>query len=239
MKSLPLRLPLYLTPPHDCSYYDDREARTVFGDPRFSPDLAIQTRLAQQGFRRSGRFLYRPQCHNCSACIAARLNVATFKPDRSQRRNLRNNDELELTVQRPRCDDELLNLYNRYQQWRHPDGQMLAPGQGEYLDFLLSDWSTTRYLEMRDGDELVAIAVFDRLQDGYSAVYTFYSPEAAPRGLGTFAILKLTEMAAAEGLSHVYLGYWLPQHPKMDYKRRFRPLEVYVGGEWRELQETP
>lgn len=232
-----LRLPLYLTPEHPCSYYDDRTARTVFGDPRALPDLEMQTRLAHLGFRRSGRYIYRPECEACSACRPARIDVNAFRPDRSQRRNRRRNSDLHLSVQRPWCDQSLLALYNRYQQWRHPEGQMYAEGTAQYSDFLLATWSETRYLEMRDGEELIGVAVFDRLADGVSAVYTFYSPAAEVRGLGTFAILELVELARREGLDYVYLGYWLEAHPKMDYKRRFRPMELLEGSEWRVLDE--
>src|SRR5690606_27806353 len=129
------RLPLYLTPEHTCSYYADRNARTVFSDPRVVPDVEMQTRLAQQGFRRSGRYIYRPECAACHACIAARIDVAGFRAGRSQRRNLRDNAGLEVSVQRPWCDRHLLSLYNRYQSHRHPDGQMLAGSEAEYRDF--------------------------------------------------------------------------------------------------------
>lgn len=230
------RLALYLTPEHECSYYDDRRARTVFGDPRAAPGLDLQTRLAQQGFRRSGRYLYRPECTGCTACIPARIDVAGFRFSRSQRRNLRDNADVEISVQQPWCDETLLDLYNRYQAARHPDGQMFAAGPGEFADFLLAGWSKTRYLEMRVGGALVGVAVFDRLEDGLSAVYTFFDPRHTRRGLGTLAILRQVELAAAEALPYVYLGYWLPEHPKMDYKRHFRPLEVLFAGRWQRLQ---
>lgn len=230
------RLPLYLTPDHECSYYDDRQARTVFGDPRHVPDRRMQTLLAEQGFRRSGRYLYKPECRGCGACIAARIDVPAFAPDRSQRRNLRRNANLEISVQEPWCDEDLLALYNRYQARRHPEGHMLAESRKAFEDFLVAEWSDSRYLEMRFGRELLGVAVFDRLHDGLSAVYTFFDPDAEKRGLGVFAILKLVELAAEENLSWVYLGYWLPEHPKMDYKRRFRPLEILLGNRWQRLQ---
>lgn len=230
------RLPLYLTPEHPCSYYSDRTARTIFGDPRITPDVELQTRLAQQGFRRSGGYIYRPECKGCHACLAARIDVHEFKMNRSQRRNLQHNASLEVSVQRAWCDDDLLELYNRYQAARHPDGQMLAPTEDQFREFLLSDWSDTRFLEIRFGTELLGVSVFDRLEDGLSAVYTFFEPDAEERGLGTFAILELVKLAAEENLPWVYLGYWLPEHPKMDYKRRFRPLEILVQGDWRRLQ---
>lgn len=230
------RLPLYLTPGHECSYYEDRQARTVFGDPRRVPDIEMQTLLTQQGFRRSGRYLYRPECAGCNACIAARIDVRAFHADRSQRRNLRANANLEISVQHPWCDDSLLAMYNGYQLRRHPDGQMLAGNRKAFEDFLVAGWSESRFLEIRFGDDLLGVSVFDRLQDGLSAVYTFYDIDAEKRGIGVFAILKLIELAAGEGKPWVYLGYWLPDHPKMDYKRRFQPLEILLGGRWQRLQ---
>lgn len=230
------RLPLYLTPEHDCSYYADRQARTVFADPRVVPGIAAQTRLAQQGFRRSGRYLYRPECHGCAACIAARVDVRAFSPNRSQRRNWRRNADLDIAIQPPWCDDELLDLYNRYQAHRHPDGQMLADTRKAFEDFLLAEWSDSHYLEFREAGRLLGVTVFDRLDDGLSAVYTFFDPQAQRRGPGTFAILALIEQARQELLPWAYLGYWLPGHAKMDYKRQFRPLEVLLGNRWQQLR---
>jgi leucyl-tRNA---protein transferase len=45
-------------------------------------------------------------------------------------------------------------------------------------------------------------------------------------------------MAREAGLPFVYLGYWVPGSPKMDYKRRFRPLEIFHDGRWRRLDGT-
>ncbi len=38
-------------------------------------------------------------------------------------------------------------------------------------------------------------------------------------------------------LPHVYLGYWVPGSPKMDYKARFRPIEVLRPGGWARLEK--
>ena len=71
--------------------------------------------------------------------------------------------------------------------------------------------------------------------EALSAVYTFYDPDEADRGLGTLAILRQLEWARRERRRHVYLGYWIEGHPKMDYKRRFRPLEAFDGRQWHDL----
>lgn len=227
------RIAFYLTPEHECSYYPERTARSVFADPRARPDLNAQTLLAQHGFRRSGNFLYKPECGHCQACVPVRIPVADFTPARSQRRNLKMNADLDTCIMPAWNNEELLELYNRYQHWRHPEGHMIATGPAHYADFVLSNWSDLRYLEISQQGRLVGVTVIDRLLNGLSAVYTFYDPGYAGRGLGIFAILKLLEFAAADSLDYVYLGFWLPDHPKMDYKRRFSPLECLIDGEWR------
>ena len=56
------------------------------------------------------------------------------------------------------------------------------------------------------------------------------------RALGTFAILQQIQWAQASSLPHLYLGYWIEGHGKMDYKRRFKPLEALLLGQWRTLE---
>src|SRR5690606_22591749 len=135
--------------------------------------------------------------------------------------------------------------YHRYLLARHRDGGMDDHGTTEFDQFLVGAWSDTRCLGLRepaapgsDGPgRLLAVAVTDRIPGGLSAVYTFYEPAEAARGLGTLAILRQLEWARREGLQHLYLGYWIEGHAKMDYKRRFRPLEAFDGRSWQAFPE--
>jgi len=63
-------------------------------------------------------------------------------------------------------------------------------------------------------------------------VYSFYDPEGAKRGLGTYMILEHIAYAQRLGLPYVYLGYWINGSPKMSYKRRFQPQEQLTGNGW-------
>mgnify|MGYP006181274747 CR=1 FL=1 len=111
-------------------------------------------------------------------------------------------------------------------------------GAVEFEQFLIGSWNQGRFLELREhgSHRLLAVAVTDLVEGALSAVYTFYDPDHAARGLGTLAVLKQLEWAARDGRHYLYLGYWIAGHAKMDYKRRFQPLEVLRGGQWQRLE---
>ncbi len=231
MKSDLIRV--FQTLEHRCGYYAEREARNLVIDPLARDLPQVYGTALERGFRRSGGHVYRPHCADCRACVASRVPVADFVPDRSQRRCLKRNADLVIRLVPPARSEENFALYRRYLAARHPDGGMDDPGEDDFERFLACAWSPTRFLELRAGDELLAVAVTDVLPQGLSAVYTFYAPEHAERSLGTCAILHQIELARARHLPHLYLGYWIDGHPKMDYKARFRPLERLRDGVWK------
>ena len=228
-------LRLFHTGLHPCGYWPDRQARDLVLDPH-DPRLAEWYTLALGwGFRRSGDIVYRPHCASCRACTPVRIPVNAFTPDRTQRKCLRRNDDIVMRICPAERTDEHFALYRRYLTSRHAGGGMDDHGAPEFDQFLVGRWSRTRVLEFRTDTPdhtLLAVAVTDLTEDALSAVYTFYDPDHAARGLGTYAILRQLQWAADEGRDHLYLGYWIAGHPKMDYKRRFRPLEAFDGREW-------
>lgn len=228
---------LFHTASHACGYWSDRQARDLVldpHDPRLGPAYAQALRW---GFRRSGDIIYRPQCAGCQACIAVRIPVDAFVPNRSQRRTLARNTEIESRVVAAERNDERLALYRRYLAARHPAGGMDDHGANEFDQFLIGSWNDGRLLELRLHGQLVAVAVTDLTDDALSAVYTFYDPALAARGLGTLAILRQIAWARRERRRHLYLGYWIDGHRKMTYKRNFHPLEGFDGRHWRPLPE--
>lgn len=228
LKAIPVRF----GPPHACSYLPGREARLAWVDPAWLAIPGVYTALIEHGFRRNGEDVYRPHCGACQACVSVRIPVAEFAPDRSQRRNWRRNADLTARAAAAEFRDEHYRLYLRYQESRHPDGNMARVSAAEYLGFLACEWQDTVFVEFRQGDRLLAVAITDRLADGLSAVYTFFDPDEPQRGLGTYAVLHTIERARAAGLRWCYLGYWVAGSRTMDYKQRFRPLEARVGDRW-------
>jgi len=233
MKSETVRL--FQTLPHPCGYFGDRVAQNLVIDPA-SPHLAqIYDAALLRGYRRAGGHVYHPHCRRCQACIPARVPVDALRPDRSQRRNLRRNADLALSLEPAAYSDEYFDLYRRYLDARHAGGGMDNPAEDDFTRFLYTPWSPTAFVALRLRGRLLGVAVTDFASSGVSAVYTFFEPDEDARGLGTHAILRQVDLARDRGLPHVYLGYWIAGHPKMDYKARFRPLELLGPEGWRPL----
>jgi len=228
-------LKVYTTYPHSCSYLEDQEATTLFVDPRQRVDQKLYSNLSKLGFRRSGSHVYRPHCTHCDACIPARIPVASFEPRRGQRRIWTRNQDLVVDKAEDIRDDETFNLYQRYIELRHSDGDMYPPEREQYESFLSNAWDCTHYYRFYDQDSLIALAVVDELVDGLSAIYTFFDPAANKRSLGVYAILWQIEKARDMRLDYLYLGYWIRDCQKMAYKSDYRPLELYVNNRWTTL----
>jgi len=223
---------LFQTLPHPCGYFPDRTAQNIVIDPSAPQLPQIYDLAVQRGYRRAGGHVYHPQCNGCRACVACRIPTAAFRPDRSQRRCLARNADLCVRTAPAVYNEEYFALYRRYLRARHPDGGMDDARPEDFARFLYTAWSPTRFVEFRQGERLLAVAVTDFCSIGLSAVYTFFDPDAHARSLGTFAILSQLRLARERGLPHVYLGFWIENHPKMHYKSRYRSLEVLRGNAW-------
>ncbi len=229
---------IYLSQLHPCDYLVGKFSRYLFLAPDQAVSINTYSHLVAQGFRRSGRLVYRPHCATCQACMPARIPVNRFTPKRNQRRCWQHNQDLQVIARSPEFRQEHYELYLRYLKVRHRYGSMVASSPEDYLAFLTCPWAETLFYEFRLADSLLAVAVADLLDDGLSAVYTFFDPTFGQRGLGTFAILTEIEAVKRMGLQRLYLGYWIENCAKMRYKSNFRPLEIFQGGQWQDISKS-
>ena len=233
-------LRFYLTNPSPCPYLDGKRERKAFTNLDVGDADALHNALSQTGFRRSQGIAYRPACPGCNACRSVRTRVREFELTKSWRRVLNANADLVRDPAPARATREQFRLLKRYLNGRHEGGGMSAMGYREYASMVNDSPVKSVIFEYRSGaaDDapLVAASITDVLRDGLSMVYTFFDPAASRRSLGTFMILDHIRHAAELGVPHVYLGYWVEGSPKMDYKRRFEPLDVLNGDEWMPLE---
>lgn len=228
-------LQLYLAQEHNCSYLPDRQARSVFIDPQVEVTAELYGQLIEQGFRRSATHIYRPHCGPCSACVPARVPVEHFMASNSQQRILRRNQDLSVQQVSNRYRAEHYALYHEYIEQRHADGDMYPPSAAQYQSFLNADLEFAKLYEFRLGEQLLAVAATDVLPNGLSAMYTFFDANDSRRSLGRFAILWQIQECLRLGLPYLYLGYWIKDCAKMNYKTQYQPLQGFIEGHWQAI----
>ncbi len=163
-----------------------------------------------------------------------------FEPNRSQRRALKQNNLLEALICKPHFSDAHYLLYQRYQKAKHTGGGMDQDNVDQYVEFLVNTEVNTYMVEFREhqteNDEgvLRMVSIIDQLEDGLSAVYTFYDPQEG-QSYGTYNVLWQIQQAKVLGLPYVYLGYWIEACSKMSYKTRFQPCELLVQDKWQRV----
>lgn len=234
MTAKPIKL--FATQPHPCSYLEGEEATTLFVDPDEAITVELYTRLSNLGFRRSGPHLYKPHCAQCNQCIASRVDCNGFKLSRSDRRVLNRNKDLVISFTDSIESSQYYDLFERYINERHADGDMYPPSYEQYSDFLGSHSELTKYMSVTDNQgALVLVSVYDDLPDGLSAVYTFFDPSLSSLSLGKWAILKQIEMVQTSQRSYLYLGYYISECQKMAYKNHYQPMEILQNDSWTPL----
>lgn len=229
-------LHFYLTAPYPCSYLPDLQARSQVATPGFLINTALYSQLISHGFRRSSNYIYRPRCDNCCACVQMRVLARQFNANRSQRRAWAQHQNLETSVHPLQDKPEYFELYQRYQRARHPDGGMDNDDQDAYRTFLLQSHIDTLLVEFRDKGKLRMVSVIDLLEDGLSAVYTFFDPDLPHARFGVYNVLWQIELCRKLNLDFVYLGYWIKNSRKMSYKTQYQPAEGLLEGRWQALE---
>lgn len=232
-KPTPLQdLQFYSTASYPCSYLANKQARSLVATPAHLITPSLYTGLVHKGFRRSGTFTYRPYCDQCQACIPIRCHAPQHEPNRTQRKVWKQHQHLQTNILPLQWNPEHYELYHRYQKARHAGAGMDEDNQTQYAQFLLHSHIDSRLLEFRDSAGVLKIvSIIDILEDGLSAVYTFFDtdPKAS---YGVYAILWQLDYCRQHELPWLYLGYWIAESRKMAYKIGYRPYQLLRNGHW-------
>ena len=131
--------------------------------------------------------------------------------------------DLVVRIGRPKLTHDRWALYRRYQHHRHREDGDDTP---EALEGFLytSCVNSTEWRYYLDG-LLVMVAIADICPQSISAVYCYWDPRLAHRGLGVFNVLTHISTAAGEGIPYLYLGYLIRDCRKTAYKAGYAPFE--------------
>ncbi|MFH5806414.1 arginyltransferase [Alienimonas sp. DA493] len=223
----------------ECSYLPEERAR--MGVKLFAQISAEHyAKMLARGWRRQGVSFFRSDCPACKKCRSLRVDVRNFRPSKSQRRCLKRNAQISVTVQPAGTSEEHADLYNRWHAdmserrgWRHD-----TTTPEEYRENLVGPgYDFAREFLYRDGDKLVGVGLVDVVPGALNSIYFFHDPDWRPQGPGTFSALTEIQYARDTGRDWVYLGYWIPENASMAYKNRFAPHEILT--ERVDLEEAP
>ena len=230
----------HVTRSSPCSYRDGLVEQRLAAD--ISRHSHLHDDLAKAGFRRVENWVYRPICQHCNACQPIRIPSGDGQDgnlihSRSQQRVLKANADLTRRILPNFSRSDHYDLFSKYLNARHGDGQMADMDQDSYTNMITLSPIETVLVEYRAGEDLMSVMMVDVQADGLSAVYSFFDPEMQDRSPGTYMVLDLGAIAHGMALPYVYLGYYVEDSAKMKYKARFRPAEILQSGEWVTLDD--
>ncbi|MEH6402711.1 MAG: arginyltransferase [Sneathiella sp.] len=226
----------FSTPPSPCPYLADKMERKIVTLLAGEDPDHLHNALSLAGFRRSQDLAYRPACDGCSACIPLRVNATEFTFTSSFRRIWSRNSTLAINEKPAIATDEHFNLFHKYLNSRHKDGGMVDMSFSDYQAMVEDSPVRSQLMEFRKEDgTLYAVCLTDLMDDGLSLVYSFFDPEEKKKSPGNFLILWHIHQAKLMSLPHVYLGYWIAESKKMDYKKKFRPAQILTKEGWQTL----
>ena len=238
------KLQFYVTTAYKCGYLPNKLAQSLIASPQHLIDTKVYGGLIQQGFRRSGKFAYRPHCQNCNECVPVRVILQDFTANRSQKRAYKQHQNLTTTIVPVAFYEEHYLLYASYQKMRHTsdklkqDDEIIQSEQADlddveqYRSFLCQTNVESVLVEFREDQQLKMVSVIDITSGGISAVYTFYETSNAKASYGTYNVLWQIEWAKILNLPYLYLGYWIKDSRKMSYKQNYKPQEKLIDDVW-------
>ena len=224
----------YKSHPFSCSYIiNNTEQRLFVKLDKSEKSNFLFNNLMANGFRRNLDHMYLPVCDNCKSCVSSRINMFGFEFSKSNKRVLRKNISIYHITKNNEIDLDRYKLFIKYANNRHSEGQMKNMSFEEFKSFIYKSPVETRILDFFDmKNKLIGTILLDVLSNGLSAVYSFYDPNLNKNSLGKLMILKAIMEVKKLKLDYLYLGFWIKESQKMNYKLNFNNIELFKNGSW-------
>jgi len=188
--------------------------------------------LLANGWRHFGSYFFRYNLGfldlDIQRVLPLRIRLTDFSPSKSQRRVLRQNEDLGVSFGDVAIDEKIEELFDRHKQrFVHN----VPPSIYEFLPPGTSPCDTQQ-LSVHKNGELIAASFFDVGERTTSGVYAIFEPLEQSRSLGIFTMLKEIEYAIDTRKDFYYQGYAYEGESFYDYKKRFRSTEVFDWKDW-------
>jgi leucyl-tRNA---protein transferase len=210
------------TTPDNCPYITGETCiNEYFLDPAITP-LKLDN-LLENGWRKFGPAFFRPRCPNCQECVPIRIPIKTHTLNKSQKRLLKKNQDIFVSVTAPKFKDEIYELYKKHSMERFKT-------EVNWEEFLITHFFPSNsglQCEFYLDKKLIAVGFLDRTKKSLNSIYFIYDTDYLKRGLGIFGSLKEIEFAQKENIQYYYLGYYVASNSSMNYKNQFFPHEYY------------
>tara|TARA_Y100000589_G_C26629531_1_gene417475 strand:- start:186 stop:527 length:342 start_codon:yes stop_codon:yes gene_type:complete len=110
---------------------------------------------------------------------------------------------------------------------------MLKMTKKDFNNFFYNTPCKSRVYDIiSSSNNLVGSILLDEMSDALSAVYSFFDPTISKNGLGIYLILKSIEQVRRMHKQYLYLGYWVKESKKMNYKKSFNSIQLFIEGNW-------
>ena len=218
----------------DCSYLNGKKEKRLYINLLNSDKTDhLISDLTKNGFRRSFDHMYIPICESCNLCVPSRINLNKFKISKSNKRNLKINEDLKLIKASKNLKEQRYNLFKQYCKKRHAESKMGDMSKEEFNSFFFKNRNKTEIFDLiNSSKKLFGSILLDVLNDGYSAVYSFFDANLFKRGLGKNLIIQTILTLKNKKVPYLYLGYWVKDSNKMNYKIFFNSVELFKNGNW-------
>jgi arginine-tRNA-protein transferase len=213
-----------------CNYLPDQRALMKYMLSQNQIPSYMMDLLLENGWRKFGFLIYRPQCKFCQRCIPIRIPVTEFKPSKNQRSLIRKNADIEVRFEPLQFSEEIYQIYLDHNT-RFPD-QEPADRRQFIRDFFEPACEGIQSMYFIN-DELIAVGFLDIAAKGTSSVYFIYKTCYKSKRMGTFSILQEIDYTKKMGLKYYYLGYYIAECSRMAYKNHFHPNEKM---NWKNMQ---
>ncbi|WP_372651434.1 arginyltransferase [Halobacteriovorax sp.] len=214
-----------LSPPTNCPYIKGQEftQEYFFATELDKSELDI---ILENGWRKFGRYYFRPNCSNCKQCLPLRVLVNEINFNKKQRKILKKNEDIVISKEPLSFREEYYQIYIQHNK-RFNTSKNTSEDRNEFTEGFFTKSCSSFILSYSLNGVIIAWGILDEGASGISSVYFAFNPEHSARSLGHFGALTEINYAKENNYDYYYLGYYIESNPSMAYKASYRPHQLF------------